>query len=148
MVVSGLPKPNAGRHIVEICNMALDLLDQVSRFTIHHRPDETIELRIGIHTGPCAAGTLFILGRFTTYRDIFYNLPEYRPMNNLLMELAGSTWGASANTLRSSALALCYSAAEYCAQVWSRSAHISQVDVQLNYHASLVPSILHLSHGF
>ena len=56
MVVSGLPKPNAGRHIVEICNMALDLLDQVSRFTIRHRPDETLKLRIGIHTGPCAAG--------------------------------------------------------------------------------------------
>jgi len=50
--------------------------------------------------------------------------------NNLLMKLAGSTWGASANTLRSSALALCYSAAEYCAPVWSRSAHTSQVDVQ------------------
>ena len=56
MVVSGLPKPNAGRHIVEICSMALDLLDQVSRFTIRHRPDETLKLRIGIHTGPCAAG--------------------------------------------------------------------------------------------
>ena len=24
MVVSGLPKPNEGRHIVEICSMALD----------------------------------------------------------------------------------------------------------------------------
>ena len=56
MVVSGLPKPNDGRHIVEISNMALDLLDQVSRFTIRHRPDETLKLRIGIHTGPCAAG--------------------------------------------------------------------------------------------
>ena len=37
-----------------------------------------------------------------------------------------------ANTLRSSALALRYSAAEYCALVWSRFAHTSQVDVQLN----------------
>ena len=39
--------------------MALDLLDQVSRFTIRHRPDETLKLRIGIHTGPCAAGACF-----------------------------------------------------------------------------------------
>ena len=31
---------------------------------------------------------------------------------------SGSTWGASANTLRSSALTLCFSAAEYCAPVW------------------------------
>src|SRR5664279_228803 len=51
MVVSGLPKPNEGRHIVEICNMALDLLDEVSRFKIRHRPDEKLMLRIGIHTG-------------------------------------------------------------------------------------------------
>jgi len=29
------------------------------------------------------------------------------------MKLAGSTWGTSANTLRSSALVLCYAAAEY-----------------------------------
>jgi len=56
MVVSGLPKPNAGRHIVEISNMALELLDQVSHFTIRHRPDETLKLRAGIHAGPCAAG--------------------------------------------------------------------------------------------
>jgi len=42
--------------IVEICSMALDLMDQVLRFTIRHRPEETLKLRIGIHTGPCAAG--------------------------------------------------------------------------------------------
>ena len=41
--------------------MALDLLDQVSRFTIRHRPEETLKLRIGIHTGPCAAGAYNIL---------------------------------------------------------------------------------------
>ena len=56
MVVSGLPKRNEGRHIVEICSMALDLLNQVSRFKVRHRPYETLKLRIGIHTGPCAAG--------------------------------------------------------------------------------------------
>ena len=56
MVVSGLPKPNEGRHIVQICSMALDLLNRVSHFKIRHRPDDTLKLRIGIHTGPCAAG--------------------------------------------------------------------------------------------
>jgi len=54
------------------------------------------------------------------------------------MKLAGSTWGVSANTLRSSALALCYSAAEYCALIWSRSAHTSQVDEQLNSTMRLI----------
>jgi len=58
------------------------------------------------------------------------------------MKLAGSTWSASANTLRSSALALCYSAAEYCAPVWSCSAHTSQVDVQLNSTVHLISDTL------
>jgi len=62
--------------------------------------------------------------------------------NNLLMKLAGSTWGASANTLRSSALALCYSSADYCTPVWSRSAHTSQVDVQLNSTMRLISGTL------
>lgn len=58
MVVSGLPQPNAGRHIVEICDMGLDLLDEVSRFKIRHRPNEKLMLRIGIHTGSCATGLI------------------------------------------------------------------------------------------
>lgn len=56
MVVSGLPKQNEGRHICEISNLALSLLDEVYRFKIRHRPNERIKLRIGIHTGLCAAG--------------------------------------------------------------------------------------------
>ena len=51
-------------------------------------------------------------------------------------------WGASANTLRSSALARCYSAAEYCSPVWSRSIHTSQVNVQLNSTMRLISGTL------
>ena len=55
-----------------------------------------------------------------------------RTRNNLVHMLAGTTWGAGAKTLRTSALALCYSVAEYCAPVWRNSAHTNLVDVQLN----------------
>jgi len=73
------------------------------------------------------------LDRTLSYREHWtMTAGKLKNRNTLLMKLAGSTWGDSANTLRSSALALCYSAAEYCAPVWSRSAHTSQVDVQLN----------------
>jgi len=58
------------------------------------------------------------------------------------MKLAGSTWGASANTLQSSTLALCYSAAEYCGPVCSRSAHTSRVDIQLNSTMRLISGTL------
>jgi len=41
-----------------------------------------------------------------------------------------------------SALALCYSAGEYWAPVWSRSTQTSQVDVQLNSTMRLISGTL------
>ena len=55
------------------------------------------------------------LDRTLSYREhLTKTARKLKNRNNLLMKLAGSTWGASANTLWSSAPALCYSAAEYC----------------------------------
>lgn len=51
MVVSGLPIRNGDLHAIEISSMALELLDNVKNFKIRHRPDDTLQLRIGIHTG-------------------------------------------------------------------------------------------------
>jgi len=113
------------------------------------------------------------LDRTLSYREhLTKPAVKLKNQNNLLMKLAGSTWGASANTLRSSlwrfavqqqstapqssrfhlgcqrqhpaviALALCYSAAEYCTPVWSRSAHTSQVDVKLNCTMHLISGTL------
>ena len=45
---------------------------------------------------------------------------------------AGTGWGASVSTLRTATLALVYAPAEYCAPVWSRSAHAHLVDASLN----------------
>ncbi len=57
MVVSGLPQRN-NTHAREIARMSLALLNTVSTFKIPHRPDETLKLRIGIHTGSCVAGVV------------------------------------------------------------------------------------------
>ena len=67
---------------------------------------------------------------------------KLKSRNNLLMKLAGSSWGANASTLRSSALALCYSVGEYCAPIWARSAHTKLVDVQLNSTMRLITGTL------
>jgi len=40
-----------------------------------------------------------------------------------LAQRARTTWEATANTLHQSALALCYSVAEYCAPVWAQSTY-------------------------
>ena len=52
--------------------------------------------------------------------------------NCLLQKLANSQWGAKASTLRTTALALCYSTAEYCSPVWYQSAHAHKIDAELN----------------
>ena len=51
---------------------------------------------------------------------------------NLLRRLAGNHWGADFTTLRTTALAFCYSTAEYCSPIWSHSPHCNKIDVSLN----------------
>lgn len=58
MCVSGLPRRNGKKHSGEIANMALDLLNGVTNFTIRHLPGSKLQLRIGLHTGGCAAGVV------------------------------------------------------------------------------------------
>ena len=50
-VVSGLPLRNGDLHAGEIASLSLHLLRDIRDFRIHHRPNETIRLRIGLHTG-------------------------------------------------------------------------------------------------
>ena len=52
--------------------------------------------------------------------------------NNLLRKLSNSKWGANASTIRRTALALCYSVAEYAAPVWARSYHAQKLNPELN----------------
>ena len=51
---------------------------------------------------------------------------------SLIHRIAGTTWGASAKTLRISTQALVFSSDEYCAFVWSRSPNVKKVDVAIN----------------
>ena len=62
MVASGLPRRNGDRHVGEIANLALDLLSTCyTKFRIRHRPNDTLSLRIGMHSGQCAAGELVVI---------------------------------------------------------------------------------------
>ena len=60
----------------------------------------------------------------------------------LLRRLVGSGWGAGAKTLRIATLFLVYSAAEYCAPVWCRSAHTRLIDSVLNDASRIVTGCL------
>ncbi|KAJ3591069.1 hypothetical protein NHX12_009016 [Muraenolepis orangiensis] len=61
---------------------------------------------------------------------------------SLIRRLAGTTWGASARTLRISTQALVFSAAEYCAPVWSRSPHVKKVDPIINNALRIITGCL------
>ncbi|KAJ4944265.1 hypothetical protein JOQ06_012810 [Pogonophryne albipinna] len=64
----------------------------------------------------------------------------------LIRRLAGTTWGASAKTLRISTQALVFSAAEYCAPAWSRSPHANLKDVRLVNMQSRCAGALEVQH--
>ncbi|XP_074919734.1 guanylyl cyclase C-like [Chelonoidis abingdonii] len=70
MVVSGLPKRNGNRHAVDICMMALDILSFMGSFELRHLPGLPVWIRIGIHSGPCAAGVVGIkMPRYCLFGD-------------------------------------------------------------------------------
>ncbi|UYV83713.1 K02A2.6-like [Cordylochernes scorpioides] len=65
----------------------------------------------------------------------------FRIVKKLNDVLAGSSWGSDANTLRTSALALIFSTAEYCAPVWEGSCHTKLIDTQLNSTLRIITGV-------
>ena len=73
------------------------------------------------------------LNRTLSYKEPIHNTKmKVVTRNNLLKKLSNSKWGANPSTIRTTALALCYSVAEYKAPVWARSSHAQKLNPELN----------------
>ena len=73
------------------------------------------------------------LDRTLSYKTHIHNTKmKVATRNNLLNKLANSWWGTNARTIRTTALALCYSTAEYAAPVWERSAYAHLLNPEFN----------------
>ena len=73
------------------------------------------------------------LDRTLSYKTHIHNTKmKVATRNNLLKKLANSRWGTNARTIRTTAIALCYSTAEYAAPVWERSAYAQLLNPELN----------------
>ena len=97
MVASGLPVKNGNKHAAEIATMALDLLSGSSFFVVPHRPQDKLQLRIGIHTGPVVSGILLISlwhGTFfkLDFRDYFYLIRSLL-WSNCILVFSERFWG-------------------------------------------------------
>ena len=63
-------------------------------------------------------------------------------INNLLRKITNPRWGAHPDTVRTTALALCFSIAEFACSSWGRSRHTGHVDIALNDTCRIITGCL------
>ncbi|WKX96596.1 hypothetical protein Q1695_012771 [Nippostrongylus brasiliensis] len=58
MVVSGIPEENGRRHVSNVADIALSIMEFLVTYRIPHRKSEQLVIRLGFHSGPVAAAVV------------------------------------------------------------------------------------------
>ena len=83
------------------------------------------------------------LDRSLTFKSHIDTLSmKLRTRLNVIRVLAGTDWGASPETLRTSTIALMSGTINYISPVWLNSAHASKIDVQFNAALRIISGTL------
>ncbi|XP_041830331.1 guanylate cyclase 2G [Melanotaenia boesemani] len=87
MVASGLPISNGNKHAIEISMMALHFLSAIQVFKIPHMPNKSLQIRVGIHSGPVVAGVVgTTMPRYCLFGDTV-NTSSRMESNSLPMKI-------------------------------------------------------------
>ena len=82
------------------------------------------------------------LDRWLSYKQHIQNTKmKVATRNDILTTLATSKWGANPSTIRTTALSLSYSTAEYADPAWVRSEHAKNLDPELNQSCRSVKDV-------
>ena len=110
-----------------VCSI-FHLVNRLSKYELNVSADG---MKIPFDPSPAYLGVT--LDRSLSYRKYLKETAaKVTARCNLLKTLATVNLGADFNTLRASAVSMCYSVAEYCSSVWSGSVRCTKLDVSLN----------------